>query len=54
MSGARPILPLYATMAWAGKTLPYGGNENNWHVRKFSRKILVNLSVFYLYLKCRL
>jgi hypothetical protein len=47
MSGARPMLPLYASMAWAEKTLPYGGNENNWHIRKFSGKVLV--TVFCLY-----
>ena len=27
MSGARAVLPLCAFMAWAGKTLPYDGNE---------------------------
>jgi hypothetical protein len=28
-------------MAWAGKTLPYRGNEKDWRVRKFSGKMLV-------------
>ena len=23
MSGAKPLLPLYAAMAWTGKTLPF-------------------------------
>jgi hypothetical protein len=44
MSGARPVLPLSAFMAWAGKTLPYGGNEKDWPFRNFSGKILVTLS----------
>jgi len=46
MSGARFTLPLYAFMAWAGKTLPYGGNEKDWLVRKFSGKILLTVFVF--------
>jgi hypothetical protein len=51
MSGARPVLPLCAFMAWAGKTLPYAGNEKDWRVRKLSGKILVTVSVFCLYVK---
>jgi hypothetical protein len=54
MSGARLLLLLYAFMAWTGKTVPYGGNEKDWRIRKFSGKILVTVSFVCPYFKCGL